>query len=91
MSADHTPGPWLHLSHRQIAADLVIDQPVVCEVFSHMGADEADANMALIAAAPELLECLTVLESHCRLVHRIYNAEMERARAAIRKAEGRAA
>lgn len=54
----HTPGPWYEHSHRQIGPDAGI----VCEVWSAIGrgsADaiaQADANVLLIAAAPELYD-----------------------------------
>lgn len=54
MKAKHTPGPWKVGTHRYI------DSPggTICETYSHMGTDKADANERLIAAAPELLSAL---------------------------------
>lgn len=54
-----TPGPWHEHSHRQIGPDAGI----VCEVWSALGwgdtaIHEADANVLLIAAAPELFAAL---------------------------------
>lgn len=48
----HTKGPWHEGSHRAIESQ----SGTICEVYSHMGIEEADANQKLIAAAPELLE-----------------------------------
>jgi hypothetical protein len=98
MSA-HTPGPW----HRNIApatkyntvwsgrnthvARVVVDAP--------MSADEVEANIKLIAAAPELLTA-------CRLIVSAFDAlkpasaarneplQINAARAAIAKATGEA-
>ena len=54
ISASFTPGPWREHSHRQIGPDAGI----VCEVWSAIGwgdaaIQQADANVRLIAAAPE--------------------------------------
>ena len=61
ISASFTPGPWREHSHRQIGPDAGI----VCEVWSAIGwgdaaIQEADANVRLIAAAPELYQALQV-------------------------------
>lgn len=50
----HTPGPWEVAGHRQVTSPAGI----ICEVFSHMGIAEADANERLIAVAPDLLAAL---------------------------------
>ena len=59
----HTPtlftaGPWHEHSHRQIGPD----EGIVAEVWSAIGGDaaiqQADANVRLIAAAPELHQVL---------------------------------
>ncbi|GAB3416801.1 hypothetical protein NX774_12065 [Massilia agilis] len=49
----HTKGPW-----KRDGQDRTISSPtgVICECRSHMGVDEAEANVCLISAAPELLE-----------------------------------
>ena len=50
-----TPAPWRRAGHRTIAAGTGLDTVTVCEVFSGgVGLDQADANEALIEAAPEL-------------------------------------
>ncbi len=103
-AAKHTPGPWFEHSHRQIGPQV----GVVCEVWSAIGKDsgdaisQADANCALIATAPELLE---FAQAFSAFVHAedcatdgpvIYSAGHIRAlafaaRAAIAKATGEAA
>ena len=50
----HTKGPWHEGSHRAIESQ----SGTICEVYSHMGIEEADANQKLIAAAPDLLDAL---------------------------------
>jgi hypothetical protein len=50
-----TPAPWRRIGHRTIAADRGGRLVAICEVFSGAGPlEEADANEALIAAAPAL-------------------------------------
>ena len=50
-----TPGPWRRVGHRTIAAGTGLDAVTICEVFSGgVGLDQADANEALIEAAPAL-------------------------------------
>lgn len=50
-----TAGPWRRVGHRTIAADRGGRLVTICEVFSGAGPlEEADANEALIAAAPAL-------------------------------------
>lgn len=56
MSA-HTPGPWHEGSHRTVESQ----SGTICEVYSHMGIAEADANQKLIAAAPRMLSVLREL------------------------------
>jgi hypothetical protein len=59
ISASFTPGPWREHSHRQIGPD----EGIVAEVWSAIGwgdaaIQQADANVLLIAAAPELHQAL---------------------------------
>ena len=50
-----TPGPWRRVGHRTIAVGTGLDAVSICEVFSGgVGIDQADANEALIEAAPDL-------------------------------------
>ena len=60
----YTPGPWREHSHRQIGPD----EGIVAEVWSTIGwgdaaIQQADANVRLIAAAPDLLEALQWYEA----------------------------
>ena len=66
LSPSFTPGPWHEHSHRQIGPDAGI----VCEVWSAIGwgdaaIQEADANVRLIAAAPELYQALAAVLHDC--------------------------
>lgn len=90
----YTPGPWHEHSHRQIGPDAGI----VCEVWSPIcwGDDaikEADANVHLIAAAPELHQALRValvVVAGCN-GDGIFDDQERVIRAALAKAEGGAA
>jgi len=61
--ASHTKGPWIHHSHRQVGPK----DGIVCEVWSSVGVQsddaiaQADANVSLISAAPDLLSALMEL------------------------------
>lgn len=90
----HTPGPWREHSHRQIGPDAGI----VCEVWSAIGETDAeriaqaDANAALIAAAPELHQALKTLIADYRIGMAVVRPRtMTLIRAALAKAEGGAA
>ena len=55
VSSTFTPGPWRRVGHRSISAGAGLDTVTLCEVFSGgVGLAQADANEALIAAAPDL-------------------------------------
>lgn len=89
MSA-HTPGPWVVDGVRVIAMNgsLVIADTRGFELYSR---GEAAANLATIAAAPDLLEVAReLLEDHRRVDahHEDMCALCRRAAAAIAKAEG---
>lgn len=65
-----TASPWRRAGHRAISAGLGQDSVTLCEVFSGaVGIAEADANEALIAAAPALYlaaaEVLDWIEAGC--------------------------
>ena len=49
-----TPAPWRRVGHRTIAAGTGPDRVTICELYSWGDCTEADANEALIEAAPEL-------------------------------------
>ena len=91
--ASYTPGPWHEHSHRQIGPDAGI----VCEVWSAIGwgdaaIQQADANVRLIAAAPELHQALKAIIADNRLgLGLVRPRTMKLIRAALAKAEGGAA
>jgi hypothetical protein len=87
---NHTPGPWVDDTYSIIGADdsLVAE----CGPYSN-NHEEADANARLIASAPDLLAACKALAdaawdemSHTATPN--YVKCCERARAAIRAAEG---
>jgi len=49
-----TAGPWRRAGHRSIAAGAGVSRVTICELYSWGDCSEADANEALIAAAPDL-------------------------------------
>jgi hypothetical protein len=83
----HTPGPWHEGSHRSVESP----SGTICEVYSHMGIAEADANQKLIAAAPDLLDALVDAVRYAQGGDLLHPAALSRARAAIAKATGGAA
>lgn len=96
MEIKHTAGPWkwveLEFCGKYHALQ---DQSgvVICDDGSASGEyspeiDVNGANARLIAAAPELLEALELLETTCELGLDYDNAIRQVARAAIRKAKG---
>lgn len=91
----HTPGPWHEHSHRQIGPD----EGIVAEVWSAIGSgdaaiQQADANVRLIAAAPELHQaCVlaeTLLAGHKFIAneHSLEGAALVALRAALANVEG---
>ena len=102
--AEHTPGPWRSDSpyvsapsgeHRKIVADC--DHYFSDDECEYLSDDECEANIRLIAAAPELLEQLerTVTGFERCMVHAGSDAEFAReavkaGRAVIAKARGEA-
>ena len=99
MSAKHTPGPWTHgweNDSREWAIVTNAAGQIIANVNTESGPDMAplvsdkmptDANARLIAAAPELLEALEVVNVHLQ-IHRGVDADRISAqvRAAIAKA-----
>ena len=86
MKAQHTPGPWQQ-SARQPYSVIGTCARDICMILDS-GSDIQKANARLIAAAPELLDALKALMSR-DLDHRLHGfPELEKARAAIVKAEG---
>lgn len=104
----HTPGPW-HMGDGNGQGSIFADEGrtrlekdgttlyPIAMVNHGWNEDEDNANAALIAAAPDLLETLTLLFEHCEIIRPHYGDKessqqakkaIESARAAIRKAEG---
>lgn len=84
----YTPGPWHEHSHRQIGPD----EGIVAEVWSAVGGgdaiQQADANVRLIAAAPDLYQALRsalVVVAGCN-GNGLYDDQEQAIRVALRKA-----
>lgn len=97
MSA-HTPGPWeVHPeeNRRAFAENLVVADGVAVAIALNneergAGWTKCEANARLIAAAPDLLESLRALvEVASECIPETAGHELEQARAAIAKAEGK--
>ena len=99
----HTPGPWsvydqrhLFTNHEGSARLIAGNIWIACVHGSHVGPqskEEADANISLIAAAPELLEALESLIANvyscaCTMPTKEEREAWDKADAAIAKAEG---
>ena len=87
MSAKHTPGPW-----RVEGCDLIGNSTFLAMLYWHTGRDtENKADAALISAAPDLLAALKwfIDDIDGTLTNMVeFDGNVERARAAIAKAEG---
>jgi hypothetical protein len=95
-AAKHSPAPWVTRASRDGSGDVAIMSGtlIVAEVcadlrFSGERPAEAQANAALIAAAPELLEALRFIVTHKASVQLDPQWAVNVARLAIDKAEGR--
>ena len=97
----HTPGPWAADMEPTDDGQIYVypakypeydnDRKDICDVHAYHGSEQRDANAALIAAAPELLEALNEI-LHCIEMgagDERWNAACEAARARVAKAEGR--
>ena len=97
MSDKWTKGPWRVNKYGSVGAGEYGTQPIITTVEPFYGPDKKYgdhvANARLIAAAPDMLEALTALlmrlDDNPELSELIGRVEIERARAAIAKAEGR--
>ena len=101
MSAAHTPGPWVSAPFSSIVGAPVVSQQgrTVAKVsypytpgMPQAAIDECVANGHLIAAAPDLLAALKLIEAEASLADVLgYGWDKARAaaRAAIAKAEAR--
>ena len=92
---EHTPGPW-SVSFESVDPEWAIVATQGGRVVANVNADHLqDANARLIAAAPDLLEAVADLISLTRVVRLSVRLEydqlkrIDRAKAAIAKAEGR--
>ena len=85
----HTPGPWIRSADRKVLTDNGVSSVTLAQVVQREGVSwyEAEANLRLIAAAPDLL---TALQDAADAVH-IHAPDswvLVQARAAIAKATG---
>ena len=88
----HTPAPWY-------ASDLGICDSEMCDIFCREDMKEAEANIALAVASPDLLEALEGIVERVEYFHNATPTHLvadcftcqkiEKAKAAIAKAEGR--
>lgn len=97
----HTPGPWVHNGARAVYRGQHLIATSHGDPSGWYGLqpvpkiDERDANAALIAAAPELLEALKAMAEHFGPLegNQFFNDEVNRAfeltRKALAKAEGK--
>ncbi len=89
----HTPGPWVY-SFESVDPEWAVVTTVGGAVIANVNADHRqEANARLIAAAPDLLAALKLLESAARILPPNIDPDspLAQARAAIAKAEGGAA
>lgn len=104
MTTSHTPGPWEWVG-RDLESNFpghyesVIESTVSCGSFCYGGSVDmkiSDADRCLIAAAPDLLEALILLEhemiesGNARSKDYGWTPAIEKTRAAIAKATGSA-
>lgn len=93
--SNHTPGPWLWAMNDTKDRALITEQDgytvIYAQTTQHSAAhDSMEANIKLIAAAPELLEVLEACQKAYEMNH-IYDMTpnlFERVDAAIAKARG---
>jgi hypothetical protein len=91
MSALHTPGPWDHSNGKVFGST----GTAILTVHKHKSQTVSLANLALVSAAPELLEALQLcegnIESLLASAHpKVYGEWLAVVRAAIAKATGAA-
>lgn len=82
----HTPGPW-HVVEGKLsksALEVHADSRAICELWRRGNAKTELANARLIAAAPEMLEALRLIENEDMVVP----ADREIIKAAIAMATG---
>jgi hypothetical protein len=87
----HTPGPWFVSASRSIDTHRDGRYGTICETYSWMGIEEANANESLIAASPDLLKAVELAHEFFINPHKFNPLDVERTyEAAIRKARGAA-
>lgn len=95
---EFTPGPWRSGDHSHEVYDPHSGETICTMGNTAFPSIFPEANACLIAAAPELLEALKGLLEHCAMVHKYWgdnsnqkqaDSAIDKARAAIAKAEGR--
>ena len=63
METRHTPGPWKYEKHATLSGGTIVapsqSADGLSEIIAHALSSPNDADMALIAAAPDLLEACT--------------------------------
>lgn len=95
MSTQHTPGPWfVAKADEPMESDgLIVESPNGYEIRpdGHQRLGDELADLSLIAAAPDLLEALTLLIAGIESSVSNTYIPLVKARAAIAKAEGGAA
>jgi hypothetical protein len=93
-TTNYTPGPWMATPSCAKPGKWGIygnDTGSTVQLVGHVeGTEQAEANVRLIAAAPDLLEALTFLvqAADTEPGMAIYKAHIDKARAAIARAEG---
>ena len=90
----HTPGPWRYVGFQgTVGAHVVVGHPtrddIVCTVSGPPQSKVAEANAALIGAAPDLLAVVKEYREECRKQGIMFGSINGDADAAIAKAEGR--
>lgn len=88
MTNQHTPAPWRHEPGRDGKPPYVVRGSEGGFVVMGMAAERQEADAALIAAAPELLEALEVVLHLCHVIKAPDGPALDKARAAIAKARG---
>ena len=84
----HTPGPWVSIRYLDSRFyELGSNEFHARLAFTHGAGDTDEANMRLIAAAPDLLEALVAIAGDFS-VQRVSDDLHAKARAAIAKAKG---
>lgn len=78
----HTPGPWVVIDGRILPVNYSLEGAPLATVHARKKPGMQGANAALIAAAPDLLNALTVLANAAES----FGIPVDAARAAITKA-----